>query len=112
VTPADLLAGLVRALEDIQAVAAKGRRNYDTDRLTRLAIQRLWISAGNYAEEYRRHMNLGAGDEPWSELYGYRSVLAHSLDEELIDNRIWEETVEDLPRLLAQVRRHRSKPPA
>jgi hypothetical protein len=33
-------------------------------------------------------------------------VLAHSLDEELIDDRVWEETVEDLPRLLAQARQY------
>jgi hypothetical protein len=64
VTSAELLADLIRALEDLQAVAAQGRKQYDADRLMRLAIQRLWIFAGNYAEEYRKHVNAAAGDEP------------------------------------------------
>jgi uncharacterized protein with HEPN domain len=104
VSKAQLLAGLVRSLERIQELVALGRERYDADALVRLAVQRLWITAGNYADEYRKQAGLDPGVEPWAELYGYRSVLAHSLEEELSDERIWYETVDDLPGLLDQAR--------
>jgi hypothetical protein len=76
VTAADLLAGLHRTLDYIADVAALGRERYDADRLVRWAIQRLWITVGNYAEAYHVAADIQAGEQPWSELYGYRSVLA------------------------------------
>lgn len=48
-TSAELLAGLGRALDHLTELTALGRDRYDTDALVRLAVQRLWITAGNYA---------------------------------------------------------------
>lgn len=48
-TAADLLAGLSRTLDDLSQLAALGRDRYDATDVLRLAIQRLWITAGNYA---------------------------------------------------------------
>ncbi len=98
-TAADLLAGLSRTLEHLTRLAALGRDRYDAELLLRLAIQRLWITAGNYAEAYRVAAGVEAGTPPWSELYGYRSVLAHMLPEEINDDRVWFETVEGVGRL-------------
>lgn len=102
-TAADLLAGLSRTLEHLSRIAALGRDRYDGELLLRLAIQRLWITAGNYAEAYRVAAGLEAGTPPWSELYGYRSVLAHMLPEEISDDRVWFETVEGVGRLRAEL---------
>lgn len=99
-TPAELHAGLlVRTIGHIGELAALGRKRYDQDVLVRLAIQRLWITAGNYAEAYRAATETEHGQQPWSELYGYRSVLAHMLPEEINDDRVWFETVDGVDRL-------------
>lgn len=68
-------------------------------------MQRLWITAGNYAEAYRVAADIPTGVEPWSELYGYRSILAHMLPEEISDNRVWYETVEGIDRIRSQISR-------
>lgn len=86
-------------MERLSRLAADGRVRYDTDFLLRLAIQRLWITAGNYAEAYRVAAGVEAGVAPWSELCGYRSVLAHMLPEEISDDRVWFETIEGAQRL-------------
>lgn len=41
-----------------------------------------------------------SGVDPWAEIYGYRSVLAHALPGEVSPDRVWYESVTDLPRLL------------
>lgn len=102
-TAGDLLAGLSRTLDHIAQLAALGRDRYDADVLVRLTVQRLWITAGNYAEAYRVAANIAAGAPPWSELYGYRSVLAHMLPEEVSDDRVWFETVDGVERLRAEL---------
>lgn len=102
-TAADLLAGLFRTLEHLSRLAALGRDRYDADVLLRLAIQRLWITAGNYAEACRVAGGVEAGTPPWSELHGYRSLLAHMLPEEINDDRVWIETTEGVGRLRAEL---------
>lgn len=65
---AELLAGLRRALDQIAGLAGLGRDRYDADVLVRLAIQRLWITVGNYADAYRAAAGIEAGVQPWSEM--------------------------------------------
>jgi uncharacterized protein with HEPN domain len=103
VIAAELLAGLRRALDQLAGLAELGRDRYDADVLVRLAVQRLWISVGNYAEVYRLATGIATGTQPWSEMYGYRSVLAHMLPEEINDDRVWFETVEGVDRLRAEL---------
>lgn len=100
---AELLAGLRRALDQLAGLAELGRNRYDADVLMRLAIQRIWISVGNYAEAYRLSVGVAPGAQPWSEMYGYRSVLAHMLPEEINDDRVWFETVEGVDRLRGEL---------
>lgn len=100
---AELLAGLRRALDQLAGLSALGRGRYDADVLVRLAIQRIWISVGNYAEAYRLSAGVATGAQPWSEMYGYRSVLAHMLPEEINDDRVWFETVEGVDRLRGEL---------
>ena len=95
----DLLAGLNDVLAHIARVLPVGRQRYDADELMRLAVQRLWITTGNLAEQFRLAAGLPDGTEPWTELYLYRCILAHALPEELSDERIWEESTRDLERL-------------
>ncbi len=79
-----------------------GAEPADDDHLV-LAIERLWIYAGNLAEQHRLATGEPTGVEPWAELYGYRNLLAHALPGEVTAGRVWRETKADLPRLLEAV---------
>lgn len=102
--PAELIATLDATLVRISRLVPENKASWDADDLRQLAIERLWITAGNVAEAYRTATGLPSGVEPWAELYGYRSILAHALPDEIAPDRIWHETVADLPRILEQVR--------
>lgn len=97
---------VVEVLEQIGDLLPDDRDGWDDVR-TRLAVERLWITAGNVAEAHRITAGLGVGTGPWAELYRLRNLLAHALPGDLSSDRLWVETVTDLPRLFAEVRQHR-----
>lgn len=100
----DWLAQLVEVLEQIETLLPDDQTAWDDDLRTRLAIERLWITAGNLAEAHRVAIGVEAGVEPWAELYRLRNLIAHALPGDLSSDRLWAETVADLPRLLDTVR--------
>lgn len=102
-----LLDQLVEVLEQIGDLLPDDRDGWDDDVRTRLAVERLWITAGNVAEAHRITAGLDVGTGPWAELYRLRNLLAHALPGDLSSDRLWAETVTDLPRLLAEVGQHR-----
>lgn len=69
----------------------------------RWTVERLWISAGIAAERYRREAGVPRGAEPWQEIYRHRNVLAHALPGHVKHERLWRESREALPRLIAAV---------
>jgi uncharacterized protein with HEPN domain len=99
-----MLDALEATLLRIRALTPVDKASWGADELRQLAVERLWIIAGTIAEEYRKRAGLGSGVDPWAELYGYRSVLAHALPGQLSPDRVWYESVADLPRLLEHVR--------
>jgi len=104
VTADEALRNLVETLELIRRILPPTKAAWDADDVLRLAIERLWISAGNAAEEYRRAARIDAGVEPWAELVGYRNRLAHALPGDLSSDRIWTDTTADLPRIIGELR--------
>ncbi|MDP8929037.1 MAG: DUF86 domain-containing protein [Actinomycetota bacterium] len=101
---AELLSSLEATLLRIQALTPADKAAWDADDLLQLAVERLWIAAGNAAEDFCKRAAVAAGVDPWAELYGFRSVLAHALPDEVSADRVWSASVGDLPRLLEQVR--------
>lgn len=99
-----LITQLVELLEQIRDLLPDDKDAWEADLRARLAVERLWITAGNVAEAHRITAGLEAGAEPWAELYRFRNLLAHALPGDLSADRIWAETVTDLPRLLDVVR--------
>jgi uncharacterized protein with HEPN domain len=77
------------------------------DELRQLAVERLWITAGNLADAHRLTAGIETGVGPWAELHRFRSLLAHALPGDLSEERVWYESVTDLPRLTEQVQRAR-----
>lgn len=106
-TDDELLSALVEVLRELQTLVPEDKTAWDQDRVTRLAAERLWITAGNLAEMYRLEaLDAGPGVEPWSELVTYRNKLSHALPGDLSSDRVYADTVADLPRLLAEVQEH------
>lgn len=103
-TADEALNALVETLEQLQRVLPDNKASWDSDLVVRLAVERLWITEGNAAEEYRRAADVDTGLEPWAELTGYRNRLAHALPGDLSADRIWTDTTASLSRILAQVR--------
>jgi uncharacterized protein with HEPN domain len=104
VTAVHLLDVLEATLLRIQGLTPADKPSWDAEEVVQLAVERLWITAGNVAEDYRKAAGVPAGIDPWAELYTFRSVLAHALPGEVAPERVWSESVADLPRLLEDVR--------
>ena len=94
-TADEALASLIAVLEDIQRLLPSDKASWDGDLVIRLAVERLWITAGNSSDEYRRAAGIEAGLEPWAELAAYRNRLAHALPGDLLTDRIWIDTTTD-----------------
>lgn len=94
----EALAALVDTLEQLRAILPDDKAGWDGDPVVRLAVERLWVTAGNVAEEYRRQAGIPLGAEPWAELVGYRNRLAHALPGDLSSDRIWHDTNVDINR--------------
>ncbi len=100
-----------QVLDDVEAILMRltvllpeDKGAWDANELLRLAVERLWVLAGNTAEEYRQAAGLDADVAPFTELYDFRCVLAHWSRGQASPDRVWHEGVRDLPRLLEQVR--------
>ena len=110
-TESELLDALIATLDHIQRIVPADKRAWDADERTPLAIERLWIEAGNTAEEYRRSAHVDPAVDPWAELYEYRNRLAHALPGDIDRNRVWRDTTGDVGRILADLRAVRSGAP-
>jgi uncharacterized protein with HEPN domain len=107
VTGEEALTALVATLEQIRDLIPADKSAWDGHPVVRLAVERLWVSAGNCAEEYRRANQIDPGVEPWAELAGYRNRLAHALPGDLSSDRVWTDTTTDLEPIIAELYRLR-----
>lgn len=100
----ETLTALLVVLEEIERLLPDDKATWDTQSVVRLAVERLWITTGNVAEEYRRSQGIAPGADPWAELTAYRNLLAHALPGDISTDRVWADTRSDLSRILAEVR--------
>src|SRR5665213_155328 len=103
-TADEALDTLVATLEHLRRILPDDKATWDSEVLVRLAVERLWITAGNLAEAYRIERGIVAGVEPWSELAGYRHLLAPALPGDLSSDRVFADTTADLTQILVEVR--------
>lgn len=99
----DYLDALASLLDQIGELLALGREHYDSDLTVRLALQRLWIAAGECSRLYCGASGVEVGVEPWSSLWGYRNVLVHHLLDDIDDDLVWRESTRDLPEYRAAI---------
>jgi uncharacterized protein with HEPN domain len=104
VSRGDALHQLIAVLEQIQRLLPADKVSWDNNLVVRLAIERLWITAGNIAEHCRIERGIAAGVEPWSELVGYRNILAHALPGDVSSDRVFADSTADVGPILEQLR--------
>lgn len=63
-TADEALHALVETLDQLRWVLPPDKASWDSDVVLRLAVERLWITAGNAADEYRRAAGIDIGLEP------------------------------------------------
>lgn len=88
----------------MKEILPSDKQLWDGQPIVRLAVERLWITAGNLAESYRTHEGISGGVEPWTELVGYRNLLAHALPGDISSDRVFVDTTSDLDRITTHVR--------
>lgn len=98
----ELLAGLRDTFQEIDVRLPARRAHWFEFRVLQLAILKLWIDAGNYADAYRKSIDVPVSTNPWSELVAYRGMLAHALPNELNLDRVYAES-SDVARILTEV---------
>lgn len=103
-TADEALDSLVAILQQLRALLPQDKDSWDERLLLQLAVERLWITAGNLAEAFRIERGIATGIYPWSELVGYRNLLAHALPGDVSSDRVFFDTASDLGRLLDDVR--------
>lgn len=92
------LGELVEVLRQIQSLVLQGREAFDADPRQRWSIERLWIHAGNLAND----LEPGAVPvEVVADLVGVRVVYAHIWPSNLDPNRVWDDS-QEIHDILAQ----------
>jgi len=102
VSPDDLITGLRQTLIEISQRRPVYVDQWNESRVLQLAVMKLWIDAGNYAEMYRKAMGVPVATDPWTDLVAYRGVLAHALPCEVNLDRVYYESGE-VQRILDEV---------
>lgn len=95
-------------LSTAEWLSAKVRDNSpltEADEDVRLAVQRLIIALGDETERLRKAVGIDTGVEPWTSWAGVRNVVAHQHPSEVIDARLWQMAVDDVPALVSEVGR-------
>jgi uncharacterized protein with HEPN domain len=100
-TTDELLDHLLATLRRIPRLLPEDREAWLADEVAQLAVERLWILAGELAGRYAESEGLPSGVGPWAELHRLRSRLAHALPGEISAVRLWDESHDDLHRVLA-----------
>lgn len=103
----EFLDGLADTLHEIETLIALGRTEYDANRLLRWSVHRLWIFAGNSAQVHAERHGIPCSTWPWSDLIGFRGIIAHWTPAQVNDERVWDETVRDLPEIIEALGRPR-----
>lgn len=93
------VADILDAARQIGDVVDRGRRAWDADRISQLAVERLLEIIGESA----RAMSADAGaefpDVPWADVIGLRIVLAHHYHR-VDPGQVWVIASDDVPRLV------------
>lgn len=96
------LADIREAAAEIAMLVAAGRDAWDSDRVKRLAVERLLEMIGEAARALSDDCRGQFAEVPWSDIVGLRTVLAHHYHR-VDPNQVWTIAAVEVPRLLEQL---------
>jgi uncharacterized protein with HEPN domain len=83
-------------------LVSRGRRDYDSDEMLRLAAEALTHRIGEAAGRLSQSFQAAHGDVPWRAIRGMRNVIAHDCGR--VDHAImWNTLQHDFPRLASSL---------
>ena len=90
---------LDHAVEAVAFLGGAGLRQFESDRLTNLAVAHLVEIIGEAANRISAESQIRYAEIPWRDIVNMRNVIAHGDD--VVDlEAVWKVVVEDLPPLI------------
>lgn len=93
------VADILDAARQIGDVVDRGRRAWDADRISQLAVERLLEIIGESARAMSADARAEFPDVPWADVIGLRIVLAHHYHR-VDPGQVWVIASDDVPRLV------------
>ncbi len=103
-----LLDDILLAAEMAEEIARRGREQFDSDRINRLAAEAVIGRIGDGASKLPAEIRAALPDVPWNEIIGARihvDHIYHRLDYDLV----WDTISEDIPKLRAAIEGYRDR---
>jgi uncharacterized protein with HEPN domain len=100
----DRLADILEATDEVAALVAPGKGLWDSDRIRRLAVERLLEIVGEAARAMSKEGRRRFPEVPWRDIVDLRTVLAHHY-QRVDQNQVWviaTTAVPDLARALRE----------
>lgn len=101
-TDDERIADILEAAEQILEIVDRGRSQWDTDRIGRLAVERLLEIIGESARAMTKRARDERSDIAWADIIGLRTVLAHHYHR-VDPDQVWVIASEEIPRLVARL---------
>ena len=92
------------AVEAVEMARSRTRKDLDDDRMFDLSVRQLLEIIGEAARRVSPDTRASCPGVAWSEMIAVRNRIAHGYDEVNFD-RVWEIVQDDLPSLIAELRR-------
>lgn len=99
----DQIADIVEACAEIATIVRRGKAAWDSDRIARLAVERLLEVVGESGRAMSEHARQTRPEVAWSDIIGLRTVLAHHYHR-IDPEQVWIIASVEVERLLQQLR--------
>src|SRR5205807_1020395 len=100
------IADILEAAAEVESLAAPGKAHWDTDRVLRLAVERLLEIIGESARAMSDDVRAGYPGVPWNDIVGLRTLLAHHYHR-VDPDQVWVIATTAVPTLALELRRRR-----
>lgn len=101
-TDPERLTDILEAATEIKELVDPGKTAWDSDRVRRLAVERLLEIIGESARAMSDEARAEHPDIPWTDVIGLRTVLAHHYHR-VDPEQVWTIAAVEIPRLAAQL---------
>jgi uncharacterized protein with HEPN domain len=103
------VADILEAADEVASLVAAGKSVWDSDRVRRLAVERLLEIVGEAARALSEEARGGFPEVPWSDIVGLRTLLAHHY-QRVDQDQVWVIATTAVPELAGRLREGEAGP--